>query len=183
MWSVSEHFCRPHLSKAPSTRIRINLKTDKYLSVFKYIRVHTLPFVNRFWCPQVNAKTIWKRWRRLLSMLFGAKQVPTVSRILSLNPLGCDLGLLKLINSVRMARNPWQHGRHARASMSNSVLGYKRVAKSLQGKQCTFRLISFETRACLLAMFSLMVDRPRARVGLGLNCYVIGVKSFSNLSG
>ena len=183
MWSVSEHFCRPQLSKAPSTRIRINLKTDKYLSGFKFIRVHTLPFVNRFWCPHVNAKTIWKRWRRLLSMLFGAKHVPAVSRILSLNPLGCALGLLKLINSVRMARNPWQHGRHARASMSNSVLGYKRVAKSLQGKQCTFRLISIETRACLFAMFSLMVDRPRARVGLGLNCYVIVFKSFSNLSG
>ena len=39
-------------------------------------------------------------------MLFGAKHVPAVSRILSLIPLGCDLGLLKLINSVRMARNP-----------------------------------------------------------------------------
>ena len=125
-------------NKAPSTRIRIDLKTDKYLSVFKFIGVHRLPFVNRFWCPHVNAKTIWKRWRRLLSMLFRAKHVPAVSRILSLNPLGCALGLLKLINSVRMARNPWQHGCHARASMSNSVLGYKRVAKSLQGKQCTF---------------------------------------------
>ena len=44
------------ISKAPSTRIRINLKTDKYLSVFKFIRVHTLPFVNRFWCPHVNVK-------------------------------------------------------------------------------------------------------------------------------
>ena len=42
--------------KAPSTRIRINLKTDKYLSVFKFIRVHALPFVNRFWCPHVNVK-------------------------------------------------------------------------------------------------------------------------------
>ena len=27
-------------------------------------------------------------------------------------------------------------------------------------------------------MFLLMVDRPRARVGLGLNCYVIVFKSF-----
>ena len=90
-------------TKAPSMRIRINLKTDKYLSISKFIRVHTLPFVNRFRCPHVNAKTIWKRWRRLLSMLFRAKHVPAVSRILSLNPLGCALGLLKLINSVRMA--------------------------------------------------------------------------------
>ena len=32
------------------------MKTDKYLSVFKFIRVHTLPFVNRFWCPHVNVK-------------------------------------------------------------------------------------------------------------------------------
>ena len=44
------------ISKAPSTRIRINLKKDKYLSVSKFIRVHTLPFVNRFWCPHVNVK-------------------------------------------------------------------------------------------------------------------------------
>ena len=34
-------------------------------------------------------------------MLFRAKHVSAVSRILSLNPLGCALGLLKLINSVR----------------------------------------------------------------------------------
>ena len=27
--------------EAPSTRIQINLKTDKYLYVFKFIRVHT----------------------------------------------------------------------------------------------------------------------------------------------
>ena len=38
------------------------------------------------------------------------------------------------------------------------------------------RLISTETWACLFAMFSLMVDRPRARVGPGLNCYVIVFK-------
>ena len=82
-------------------------------------------------------------------MLFREKHVPAVSRILSLNPLDCALGLLKLINSVRLE----------------------------------MRLISTETRACLFAMFSLMVDRPRARVGLGLNCYVIVFKSFSNLSG
>ena len=36
--------------------MRINLKTDKYLSVFKFIRIHKLPFVNRFWCPHVNVK-------------------------------------------------------------------------------------------------------------------------------
>ena len=35
------------------------------------------------------------------------------------------------------------------------------------------RLICIETIACLFPMFSLMVDRRRARVVLSLNCYVI----------
>ena len=50
-------------------------------------------------------------------------------------------------------------------------------------KTVYFQLISTETRACLFAMFPLMVDRPRARVGLGFNCYFIVFKSFTNLSG
>ena len=50
----------------------------------------------------------------------------------------CRFSIMQMNFNCYMARNPWQHDRHARASMSNSVLGYKRVAKSLQGKQYTF---------------------------------------------
>ena len=57
-----------HEIEAPSTRIRINLKTQKYSFVFKEFRVHTLFFMNRFWRPHVNAETISKRKNPWLSM-------------------------------------------------------------------------------------------------------------------
>ena len=84
------------MPNAPSTRIRMNLKTDKYLSVFKFIHVHTLPFPNRFQCPHVNAKMIWKRWCCLLSLLFRAKHVSAAQyRVPSACiPLACDFSNL-----------------------------------------------------------------------------------------